>query len=81
MADSQKYTAKLQGKRILIIGGSSGIGYAVRKHADLMHLNLSSFYIFRTPLCYLKSVAIYRCNMSHLVCIRRPCSRRGDLGR
>ena len=29
MADSKKYTSKLSGKRILIIGGSSGIGYCV----------------------------------------------------
>ena len=29
MADSRKYTTKLSGKRILIIGGSSGIGYCV----------------------------------------------------
>ena len=29
MAESKKYTSKLSGKRILIIGGSSGIGYCV----------------------------------------------------
>lgn len=29
MADSKKYTSKLSGKRILVIGGSSGIGYCV----------------------------------------------------
>ncbi|KAL1586179.1 hypothetical protein WHR41_05550 [Cladosporium halotolerans] len=29
MADQQKYTNKLQGKNILVIGGSSGIGYSV----------------------------------------------------
>ena len=29
MSDAKKYTAKLSGARILVIGGSSGIGYAV----------------------------------------------------
>ncbi|PNS18049.1 hypothetical protein CAC42_4008 [Sphaceloma murrayae] len=29
MSDSRKYTSKLEGKRILVIGGSSGIGYGV----------------------------------------------------
>ena len=29
MADSRKYASKLSGKRILVIGGSSGIGYCV----------------------------------------------------
>ena len=29
MADAKKYTNKLEGKRILVIGGTSGIGYAV----------------------------------------------------
>ena len=29
MPDAQKYTAKLSGARVLVIGGSSGIGYAV----------------------------------------------------
>ncbi|KAL2044052.1 hypothetical protein N7G274_003575 [Stereocaulon virgatum] len=29
MADSRKYSSKLSGKRILVIGGSSGIGYCV----------------------------------------------------
>lgn len=29
MSDQSKYTSKLHGKRILIVGGSSGIGYAV----------------------------------------------------
>ena len=33
MADAQKYTLKLANKRILIIGGSSGIGYAVAEAA------------------------------------------------
>jgi NAD(P)-dependent dehydrogenase (short-subunit alcohol dehydrogenase family) len=29
MSDQKKYTTKLAGTRILIIGGSSGIGFAV----------------------------------------------------
>ncbi|KAF2224200.1 hypothetical protein BDZ85DRAFT_280809 [Elsinoe ampelina] len=36
MSDSTKYTSKLHGKRILIIGGSAGIGYAVAE-ASLEH--------------------------------------------
>ena len=33
MADAKKYTQKLTGKHVLIIGGSSGIGYAVAEGA------------------------------------------------
>ncbi|MDI1493060.1 MAG: hypothetical protein OHK93_004844 [Ramalina farinacea] len=36
MSDAQKYTSKLHGQRILIIGGTSGIGYAVAE-ASLEH--------------------------------------------
>lgn len=36
MADTQKYTSKLSGARVLVIGGSSGIGYAVAE-ASLEH--------------------------------------------
>ena len=36
MPDSQKYTSKLLGARVLIVGGSSGIGYAVAE-ASLEH--------------------------------------------
>ena len=44
MADAQKYTLKLANKRILIIGGSSGIGYAVAEAAleHGAHVTISS---------------------------------------
>jgi NAD(P)-dependent dehydrogenase (short-subunit alcohol dehydrogenase family) len=36
MSDQQKYTAKLHGTKVLIIGGSSGIGFAVAE-ASIEH--------------------------------------------
>ena len=44
MADAQKYSLKLANKRILVIGGSSGIGYAVAEAAleHGAHVTISS---------------------------------------